>query len=290
MKCDLHVHTIYSGMCSVPLVRSFCRECYTDPRELYGALKRIGMDLVTVTDHDSIDALEDLRRYPDFFVSEEVTCVMPSGSEAHVAVYDITDRQHVELQKRRKDLPSLLAYLNEQRLLFSLNHMFSGLTGRRHPEDFDWFENSFSCMESLNGAIVGRANELAVQYAGYFRKTGLGGSDAHTLASAGSAFTMVRDARSKQEFLNGIREGHAVALGSSGGFFRLTRDVTLICRQMIRERPWTAALAPLVAAIPPVLFVNYWAEVAFAERWFGEATGRKGLAIGDASLPRVASL
>ena len=35
-----------------------CRECYNDPEEVYETLKRRGMELVTVTDHDSIDAVE----------------------------------------------------------------------------------------------------------------------------------------------------------------------------------------------------------------------------------------
>src|SRR5437016_2517592 len=74
MKCDLHVHTHHSGMCTVPVMNRICRESYNDSLEVYETLKRRGMDLVTVTDHDSIDAVEPLRRYPDFFLSEEVSC------------------------------------------------------------------------------------------------------------------------------------------------------------------------------------------------------------------------
>ena len=66
MKCDLHVHTIYSGMCTVPVLKRICRESYNDPREVYSVLKRRGMDLVTLTDHDSIGAAEPLRGYADF--------------------------------------------------------------------------------------------------------------------------------------------------------------------------------------------------------------------------------
>ena len=73
MKCDLHVHTIHSGMCTVPLFNRICRESYNDPHRLYAALRQRGMDLVTVTDHDSIDAVEPLRHHPDFFLSEEVS-------------------------------------------------------------------------------------------------------------------------------------------------------------------------------------------------------------------------
>ena len=83
MRCDLHVHTRHSGMCTIPLLNRVSRESYSDPEAVYQTLKRRGMDLVTVTDHDSIDAAEQLRRYPDFFLSEEVTCITPSGTEIH---------------------------------------------------------------------------------------------------------------------------------------------------------------------------------------------------------------
>ena len=118
-------------MCTIPVLRKVCRESYNDPLAVYEKLKRLGMDLVTVTDHDSIDAAETLRSKPDFFLSEEVTCKLPSGTELHVGVYDITDRDHVELQRRRHDFESLVRWLEGRNLFFSANHVFSSLTGRR---------------------------------------------------------------------------------------------------------------------------------------------------------------
>jgi len=53
-------------MCGVPLLNRLCREGYNDPPEVYETLQQRGMDLVTVTDHDSIDAVESLRRHTDF--------------------------------------------------------------------------------------------------------------------------------------------------------------------------------------------------------------------------------
>jgi predicted metal-dependent phosphoesterase TrpH len=66
MKCDLHVHSQHSGMCSTPLVGRICRESYSAPERIYATLKKRGMDLVTLTDHDSIGAAESLRHRPDF--------------------------------------------------------------------------------------------------------------------------------------------------------------------------------------------------------------------------------
>ena len=36
MKCDMHVHTVHSGMCTVPVFDRFCRESYNDPDAGYG--------------------------------------------------------------------------------------------------------------------------------------------------------------------------------------------------------------------------------------------------------------
>ena len=205
MRCDLHVHTVHSGMCDVPGLGSLCRESYNDPLTLYVHLKRLGMDLVTVTDHDSIEAAEALRGKPDFFLSEEVSCVLPGGTRLHVGVYDLGERQHFELQRRREDLPGLLAYLGEQRLFFSINHPLSRLTGRRNAEDFEWFEREFPAFEVLNGALPEASNRRARELAMACNKVGLGGSDAHTLQSAGAAFTEVPGARTRREYLQGLR-------------------------------------------------------------------------------------
>lgn len=153
MRCDLHVHSIASGMFNVPGLKHFCRESYNDPVDVYNRLKRLGMSIVTLTDHDCIDAAEVLRKYPDFFLSEEVTLRMPSGTEAHLGVYGMVERDHVEIQRRRNDFLSLMMYLTERKLFFSANHVFSGLTGRREAEDFRWLESYVPAFETRNGQM-----------------------------------------------------------------------------------------------------------------------------------------
>jgi predicted metal-dependent phosphoesterase TrpH len=231
------------------------------------------MGLVTLTDHDSIDGAECLRGKEDFFVSEEVTCRMPSGTTVHVGVYDLTERDHAEIQRRRDDLVRLLVYLTERRLLFSVNHMFSNLTGCRRIDDFWWFENYFPAAETRNGQMLGFHNRQAERFAGQHGMAGVGGSDSHAPASLGSAYTEVPGARNKGEFLDGVKAGRGIVHGTSGGYLRLTRDVTWIIAQMIQERPWKALLAPLAVALPAVTLATVWSEIAFARYWSARATG-----------------
>ena len=283
VRCDLHVHTIHSGMCTLPLLRAICRECYSEPEAVYQTLRRREMDLVTVSDHDSVGAAEALRGYPDFFLSEEVTCRMPSGNELHVGVYDLTERQHVEIQRRRNDLPRLVAYLDEQQLFYSVNHVFSALTGRRSLDDFVWLDGAFPGVEVRNGHVPQRSNRLAERLAERTGGTKLGGSDAHTLLSLGSACTEVPGSRNKSEFLAGLRQGHARVQGQSGSLWRLTRDVLKIGAAMMEERPAARLLAPLALAVPAVTILNYVLEDIFARRWGARWERRRGLEKGGSA-------
>jgi predicted metal-dependent phosphoesterase TrpH len=268
MRCDLHVHTRHSGMCTIPLLNRVCRESYSDPEAVYRMLKRRGMDLVTVTDHDSIDAAEQLRRYPDFFLSEEVTCITPSGTEIHTGVYGIEERDHTELQRRCKDVPALAAYLDERKLFFSINHVFSSLTGRRTDLDFQLFQELFPALETLNGQIPGVNNSTAALLARDWRKAVVGGSDAHTLAALGQTYTDVSAADGVRTFLDGLRQGHAQTRGVSGNYFKLTCAITRIGLALVSERPAMALLAPLLLpVVPMVTLVNYVCEILFERKW-----------------------
>ena len=267
MKCDLHVHSVHSGMCTVPVLRRVCRESYSDPREVYSVLKRKGMDLVTLTDHDSIGAGEALRGYADFFLSEEVTCRMPSGTTVHIGVFDLTDRQHIEIQRRRDDFVCLLAYLTERRLLFSVNHIFSRLTGRRALDDFAWVEAYVPALEIQSGQMPAFHNLQAARLARRLGKIGLGGSDSHVLPSLGTVYTEVPGARNKEEFLAGLMSHSALTRGTSGGYIRLTRDVLCITAKMFQERPWTLLFSPLALLVPVVTLATILDDALFARRW-----------------------
>jgi predicted metal-dependent phosphoesterase TrpH len=267
MRCDLHIHSYFSGMCTTPVVRKFCRESYSDPLEVYATLKERGMNLITLTEHDSIESAEQLRKQGDFFVSEEVTCRMPSGTEVHVGVYDITERQHVQIQQRRNDLISLLVYLTEKRLFFSVNHVFSSLTGSRQEEDFQWFREYFPAIEIHNAQMLEAANANAARLAKQWRKIGIAGSDAHALPSVGTAYTEVPGARDKSEFFAGLRAGVGRVHGESGGCKKLTRDLFLITAGLMREKAWTALLAPLATLLPAAALLNYWSENSFNRHW-----------------------
>ena len=273
MRCDLHVHSLHSGTLPVALLRHFFLESYSAPTDVYSVLRKRGMDLITLTDHDSITGAEELRRHPDFFISEEVTCTMPSGTEAHVGVYDITERQHTEINRRRNDMIRLLAYLSEQRLFFTINHVFSSVTGKRNADDYEWFSGYFPAVEARNGQMLPSANKLASDFAWKRCKTQVAGSDAHALASVGTTYTEVPGAKNKEEFFDGLRAGHGKLCGESGGYWKLTRDILMLCGEMMRKDHWTVLLAPLVPLVPAGVAVDYFVDLSFIRRWGAAING-----------------
>ncbi|HEY1421982.1 MAG TPA: PHP domain-containing protein, partial [Candidatus Acidoferrum sp.] len=256
-----------SGMCNTPGLGRLCKESYNQPAEVYARCKELGMTIVTLTDHDSIDAAEELRRHPDFFVSEEVTCRMPSGSEVHIGVYNLNERDHIEVQRRRKDFVSLLMYLTEQRLFFSANHIFSGLTGKRTEDDFHWFASYVPAFEIRNGQMWPKANRNAQALAKRLGKIAIGGSDSHAMRGVGLTYTEVPGAQTVEDFFAGLRAKRGKVRGADGSLSGLTADIFSISKNLFQEKPATLALLPLGVLIPAIT-AGHWAnEILFCRKW-----------------------
>ena len=254
-------------MFNLPGLKHWCKECYSEPLEVYDLLKRRGMSAITVTDHDSIKGSEALRSRPDFFLSEEVTVRMPSGTEAHLGVYNLVERDHLEIQRRAKDFISLLMYLTERKLFFSVNHVFSGLTGRRRAEDFAWFESYVPAYEARNGQMWRKSNESAARLAARLGKIPIAGSDAHALSGVGLTYTEVPGAKTPDEFFAGLRGGRGRVAGDHGSYRRLTADVFSIIGSFFSEMHWAAALSPL-ALLVPISSAGHWMnEIRFCRKW-----------------------
>jgi predicted metal-dependent phosphoesterase TrpH len=280
MRADLHVHSRHSGRASLPLLGRVAQECYAEPREVYDAARRRGMDLVTLTDHDSIAGALEIAGWPGTFSGEEVTCLLPGGREIHLGVYDLDERQHEHMARRRADAEALFAYLAEQELPVVVNHLFSALTGRREREDLGLALRHATHVETLNGALPASSNAWARRAALAGGRPAVGGSDAHTLGGVASAWTIVPGAATRDEYLDGLREGRTIPEGRSGSYARLTRAIAGLvassCAAAFRapaepgraRRVFATGLALLaLPALPLVTACVYADEILFAHRW-----------------------
>jgi predicted metal-dependent phosphoesterase TrpH len=307
MRCDLHVHSRHSGPATVPGLRHLVRECYSEPWAVRYAARERGMDLVTLTDHDSIAGALELAALPDVFVSEEVTCLLPGGRELHLGVYDITEAQHEVLQARRRDLEALFAYTAEQRLPVCVNHPFSALTGRRGDGDLPLAFEGATHVEVRNGMMSALSNDCAKAAGRLTRLAPCGGSDAHTLSSVARAFTCVQ-ASGRADYLAGLRAGLTIPAGHAGSYAALTADLARLAvfaafdhvRQVVRGYPRARArlaalalLAPFAVLLPLVTAVVYADEQLFAwrhHRRFAAALPRAGGGAAPLPCPRAAGV
>ena len=282
MRCDLHVHSVHSGPLGRAVLGRFGKESYSEPREVYDVARRRGMDLVTLTDHDSIEGALAIAGLPGTFVSEEVTCALPEGRELHLGVFDIGEGQHERIARLRSDPEALFSYLAEEGIPACVNHPFSALTGKRETVDLRLPLESLPLIEARNGMMSRRANDYAALAGGSAGTAGLGGSDAHTLASVAHAFTVVRGARNREEFLEGLRRGLTIPAGGNGSYARLTADVARViggayadnARQALDDRAAAARFAlmlatlPILPLLPLVTAVIHANEALFAVRHF----------------------
>lgn len=267
MKIDLHVHSRHSTRPSLWVLQKLgCQECYTDPRELYRIAKARGMHQVTITDHNVIDGALEIAHLPDTFLSEEITTYFPEdGCKLHVLAYDLTEAQHREIQRRRRDVYELVAYLQEEAIFHALAHPFWSVNGRLTPRHFEMLLLLFDHFE-LNGGRDHRLNDglrlllslltpsdleelaarhrLPVTAARLWPKGLTGGSDDHSSLNIGRMFTEVPGAATLKDFFQGVAQGRGQVGGQASTPLTLGHNIYSIAYQFYRQKYQLADGAP----------------------------------------------
>jgi predicted metal-dependent phosphoesterase TrpH len=220
----------------MPFLKS--RDCYSDPIDVYGTAKARGMDVVTITDHDSINGcLELLSRLPnadDIIIGEEVSCRMPDGDiEVHLGVYGTTEALHRELQPLRHNVFEVIARLRAAGVFFSLNHLFHFYKRQVPLESYLRLLAEVPALEVRNGTMLAAHNLLIERLVAHTRHSSGGpadhglaataGSDAHTLRRIGRTWTEA-PGQTAAEFLEALRNGLGAPGGAHGGTHVIAGD------------------------------------------------------------------
>jgi predicted metal-dependent phosphoesterase TrpH len=231
-RADLHVHSWHSRVNgNLPFLRS--RDCYSSPADVYRTAKRRGMNVVTITDHDSIDGcLELLSRHPgavDILVAEEVSCRFPQGDiEVHLGVYGMTEALHADIQPLRRNVFDVIARLREADAFFALNHLLHFYRSEAPLEAYLHLLSAVPAIELRNGSMLRAHNELishlcSTRLAPDLPLAIVAGSDAHTLRRVGRTWTEA-PGRTAAEFLASLRQGLGRAGGAHGGAATIAAD------------------------------------------------------------------
>jgi predicted metal-dependent phosphoesterase TrpH len=234
LRADLHVHSRASRQTgNMRFLKS--RDCYSSPEDVYRTAKARGMDLVALTDHDSIEGcLEFLSAHPDapdFIMGEEVSCRFPDADlEIHLGVYGMTEALHRALQPLRRNVFDVMACLREADVFFALNHLLFFYRGQVPLESYLALLDEVPAVEARNGTMLAAHNDLVTEIAerwpaadGRKPLSMLGGSDAHTLRRVGWTWTEAPGS-SRETFIQSLREGRARPGGNHGRAASVARD------------------------------------------------------------------
>src|SRR5215813_9920650 len=117
-RVDFHIHSYASNVTDYYASNSLAiPESYSDPIENYRLLKTRGMDLVTLTDHNSIDGVKVMldAGLEDVFISAEMTATFPEdGCNIHVTAANISESEFAEIDRLRPNVYEMVAYLDER--------------------------------------------------------------------------------------------------------------------------------------------------------------------------------
>jgi glycosyltransferase involved in cell wall biosynthesis len=184
-RVDFHLHSHASNVTDYYAANAFAiPESYSEPLVLYDMLRSRGMNLFTLTDHNSIDGVKELldKGRPNVFVSSELTCTFPEdGCRIHLTVANMTEAQFAEANRLRANIYDLVTWLDLQiageserpgtnRLAYFMTHPLMSTQNRpygregslalRHIEKMLVLFNAF---EIQNGSRTRALNDLTAR-------------------------------------------------------------------------------------------------------------------------------
>ena len=240
MKADLHLHSRFSDRSADWIFRRFdFPDSYSQPQALYDVLRSRGMDLVTLTDHNSIKGALEIAELPGVFLSEEVTTYFPEDRcKIHLLVWNLTEAQHREIFVLRENIFELQAYLSQQNLAHAVAHPLHQVNHKLTRSHLEQLCLLFQCFEGRNGLRNDLLNQTLVfllasltpeKLAHYAEKHGLAathpepwqkvltaGSDDKSGMFAAKTYTEVASGRTVEDFLGQVRAGKATMRGEGG--------------------------------------------------------------------------
>lgn len=187
LKADFHIHTKYS------------MDSENTPEDIIARCQEIGINCVTIADHDAVEGALELQKMSPFkvIVAEEVLTF--SGE---VMGMFITERIASGIP-----IEEAIDRIHSMNGLVAIPHPFDPLRGLRlSTADFHKLAPKIDIIEVFNARC--RVNSAAIKAKEFAKKYNLamtGGSDAHTIREIGNVTVNLDDFRTPQEFLASLQ-------------------------------------------------------------------------------------
>ena len=184
-RVDFHIHSYASNVTDYYASNSLAiPESYSDPLENHRLLKARGMDLVTLTDHNSIEGVKVMldAGLEDVFISAEMTATFPEdGCNIHVTAANISEAEFTEIDRLRPNVYEMIAYLDQRirdealdpdgrRIAYFMTHPLMSTQNRPYGREgalsiwhIERAMLMFECLEVRNGTRARSANMLTAR-------------------------------------------------------------------------------------------------------------------------------
>lgn len=179
-KYDLHIHSIYS-------------DGINTPASIIEHAKKIGLQGIAITDHDTIESLNRSKK-----IAKKIGIELIPGLEITTPFGDILalgiEKVISGRAKNVSDLISIIDQIHEYGGLAIIAHPFAGFWKVSFVEIIEKIKKCIDAVESFNALSSNNfgieVNIEAIKLAKKINLPGIAGSDAHTLDMVGSAFTI----------------------------------------------------------------------------------------------------
>ena len=160
-KADLHIHSRHSTRAADWVLRRLdFPASYSDPLQTYQRLREVGMQFVTITDHNTIAGCLEIAHLPEVIFGEEVTANFPDDEcKVHILVWGLTETQHREVQAHRDNVFDLQRYLAEESLAHAVAHPLHSPDEKLTPLHFQKLALTFRHFEGINGRYHARLSD-----------------------------------------------------------------------------------------------------------------------------------
>lgn len=292
-KADLHIHSSFSNKPAIWAMRKInCPESFTKPEDIYKACVARGMDFITITDHNSVSGCLEILKYPNTFISAEITTHFPdSGCKAHVVTLDLKEGDFDEIIRLRKNIFDMTSFLRQKNIAHFLAHPLYDINGKLTPDIFEKFLLLFNVFEVKNGGRDKRYNTPVERILYSLDKATIerladkhqiephgdtpwikgmtGGSDDHSGFLIANSYTVAAKVGTVREFISEIMEGRTWAEGEDGSPLTVAHAIYGIAFNLIRDRLHLQSKGsyPFLNTLVSQVFANGEAKkLTFAEK------------------------
>ncbi|MEQ8833277.1 MAG: glycosyltransferase [Miltoncostaeaceae bacterium] len=274
-RVDLHLHSRASTDTGSWFVsRASMPESHTEPATAYATAKARGMDVVTLTDHNTIAGALEIAHHPDVLIGVEVTTRFPEdGVPLHVLVWGVDEARWADIDRLRPNLHEMLGYLEAADLPCALAHPLHRVGDDLSPDHIERCLLLFGLWEGINGARPRLTNEVAARIARSAQRSlmerladkhgipprawgppGLvGGSDDHGSFDIANAWTELPPAATPAQVLDHLRARRVHPGGGHGSAEALAHSVGALATCALVENGTVGLPEPMRGILADVL-------------------------------------